>query len=167
MILKGKKISESQIETSYLMMPQHANPAGKIYGGTILSLADAVAYMCAARHATPNCVTVAVDQMDFRDPINIGEMVTFKAAINYVGRTSMEVGIRIEAEDLQTGERRHTNSCYFTMVSLDKNGKPALAPPLITETPDEKRRFQEGRIRREHAKELSEKRKALKEKQLP
>lgn len=159
---KGKKVSESQIETSYLMMPQHANPAGKIYGGTILSMADAVAYMCAARHSSPNCVTVGVDQMDFREAINIGEMVTFKAAINYVGKTSMEVGIRIEAEDMQTGERRHTNSCYFTMVSLDKNGKPTPAPELILETEQEKRRFEEGRIRREHAKELSEKRKALK-----
>ena len=158
----GRKVSDSQIETSYLMMPQHANPAGKIYGGTILSMADAVAYMCAARHSTPNCVTVSVDQVDFREPINIGEVVTFKAAVNYVGRTSMEIGIRIEAEDLKTGKRRHTNSCYFTMVALDKNGQPAAVPRLITETPEEKRRFQEGRIRREHAKELSLKRAALK-----
>lgn len=158
----GKKVSESSIETSYLMMPQHANPAGKIYGGTILSMADAVAYMCAARHSTPNCVTVAVDQVDFREPIHIGEVVTFKASVNYVGRTSMEIGIRIEAEDLQTGDRRHTNSCYFTMVSVDKNSKPVPAPPLILETPDQERRFQEGRIRREHAKELSVKRSALK-----
>lgn len=162
MAVQGKKVSESQIETSYLMMPQHANPAGKIYGGTILAMADAVAYMCAARHSSPNCVTVGVDQMDFREPINIGEMLTFKAAVNYVGKTSMEIGIRIEAEDLQTGERRHTNSCYFTMVSLDKNGKPMPAPALITETAGEKRRFEEGRIRREHSKELFEKRKALK-----
>ena len=158
---KGKKVSESQTETSHLMMPQHANPAGKIYGGTILSMADAVAYMCAARHSTPNCVTVSVDQVDFREPINIGEVVAFKASVNYVGRTSMEIGIRIEAEDLRTGKRRHTNSCYFTMVSLDAAGQPTPAPPLLTETPDERRRFQEGRIRREHAKELSIKRKAL------
>jgi len=160
--LKAKKTSESSIETTHLMMPQHANPGGKIYGGTILGMADAVAYMCAARHSTPDCVTVSVDQVDFRDPINIGEVVTFKACINYVGRTSMEVGIRIETEDLKTGRRRHTNSCYFTMVSVDREGRPAPVPRLLLETPDEKRRFEEGRIRREHAKELSEKRRVFK-----
>ncbi len=159
----AKKVSDSRIETTHLMMPQHANPAGNIYGGTILSMADAVAYMCAARHAGPGCVTVAVDQVDFRDPIHIGEVVTFKACINYVGRSSMEVGIRIEAEDLRTGKRRHTNSCYFTMVSIDEKGQAVSAPQLVLETEDEKRRFQEGRIRREHSKELSVKRKALKE----
>ena len=158
---KAKKVSESRMETSYLMMPQHANPGGSIYGGTILSMADAVAYMCAARHSTPRCVTASVDQVDFREPIHIGEVVTFKACINYVGRSSMEVGIRIEAENLKTGVRRHTNSCYFTMVALDENGKPLEVPRLITETAIEKKRFKEGRIRREHAKELSEKRKAL------
>lgn len=155
------------METSHLMMPHHANPAGKIYGGTILSMADAVAYMCAARHSTPSCVTVSVDQVDFREPINIGEVVTFRAAVNYVGRTSMEIGIRIEAEDLKTGKKRHTNSCYFTMVAIDKHGLPVPVARLITETPEEKRRFQEGRIRREHAKELSKKREALRVEDLP
>ena len=159
---KAKKVSDSRTETIYLMMPQHANPAGKIYGGTILGMADAVAYMCAARHASPNVVTAGLDQVDFREPINIGEAVTFKAEVNYVGKTSMEIGIRIEAEDLKTGKRRHTNSCYFTMVALNEKGQPTAVPRLLTETPDEKRRFEEGRIRREHAKELSQKREALK-----
>ncbi len=130
-----------------------------MYGGAILSIADSAAYVCAARHAGPRCVTVSVDQVDFREPIRIGELVTFKASINYVGRTSMEIGIRIEAEDLQTGKKRHTNSCYFTMVALDNSGKPVPVPRLICETKDEKRRFKEGQIRREHAKELTEKRK--------
>lgn len=161
--LKAKRVADSQVETTHLMMPNFANPAGKIYGGTILSLADSVAYMCAARHSTPNCVTVSVDQVDFREPIEIGAVVVFKASINYVGRTSMEVGIRIESEDLQTGLRRHTNSCYFTMVAIGEEGKPTPVPSLITETADEKRRFQEGRIRREHAKELSAKRRTLME----
>ena len=89
--LKTKKASESRVETTYLMMPHHANPAGNIYGGSILSMADAVAYMCAARHSGPGCVTVSVDQVDFRKPILIGEALTFKASVNYVGRTSMEV----------------------------------------------------------------------------
>lgn len=162
MDLTAKKVSQSKVESTYLMMPQHANPSGKIYGGTILGMADAVAYMCAARHSTPNCVTVSVDQVDFREPIHIGEVVTFRASINYVGRTSMEVGIRIEAEDLSTGTCRHTNSCYFTMVALGADGRPMPVPGILTETPEEKKRFEEGRIRREHAKELSEKRRKLK-----
>ncbi|MBI4395283.1 MAG: acyl-CoA thioesterase [Candidatus Omnitrophica bacterium] len=140
------------------MMPQHANIAGTVYGGAILSIADSAAYVCAARHAGPQCVTVSVDQVDFREPIRIGELVIFKASINYVGHTSMEVGIRIEAENLKTGQRRHTNSCYFTMVALDESGKPKAVPSLICETAVEKRRFKEGQIRREHAKELAEKR---------
>lgn len=142
------------------MMPEHANPFGTVYGGAILSIADSVAYVCAARHAGPRCVTVSVDQVDFRDPIRIGEVVTFKASLNYVGRTSMEVGIRIEAEDLKTGKRRHTNSCYFTFVALDERGKPAPVPRLISESPVEKTRFWHGEIRREHRLELVRKRQA-------
>jgi acyl-CoA hydrolase len=161
-IPKPKKVSDSRIETTHLMMPHHANPAGNIYGGTILSMADAVAYMCAARHSGPGCVTVSVDQVDFRKPILIGETLTLKASINYVGRTSMEVGIHIESENLNTGKRQHTNSCYFTMVCLDENHKTTLVPPLFYESDEEKRRFAEGRIRCEHAKELSKKRKHLK-----
>ena len=156
--MEEKTVSQSQVEMSHLMMPQHANIAGTVYGGAILSIADSAAYVCAARHAGPRCVTVSVDQVDFREPIRIGELVTFKASINYVGRTSMEIGIRIEAENLQTGKKRHTNSCYFTMVALDESGKPTPVPNLICETKDEKRRFKEGQIRREHAKELAEKR---------
>ncbi len=163
--MKEKTVQESEINSSQLMMPHHANPSGHIYGGTILSMADAVAYMCASRHSTPRCVTVSVDQVDFREAINIGEMLTFKASINYVGRSSMEVGIRIEAEDLETGKRRHTNSCYFTMVALDQDGHPIEVPRLKLLTSDEKRRFREGEIRREHARDLSRKRKDLKDEQ--
>ena len=157
--MKAKKVKESQTEMSQLMMPQYANIAGTVYGGVILSIADSVAYVCASRHAGPNCVTVSVDQVDFRDPIRIGEVVTFKASVNYVGRTSMEVGIRIETENLRTGEKRHTNSCYFTMVALDESGKPTEVPKLTPETAVEKKRFREGEIRREHRLALAEKRK--------
>lgn len=143
------------------MMPQHANIAGTVYGGAILSIADSAAYVCAARHAGPRCVTVSVDQVDFREPIRIGELVTFRASVNYVGKTSMEVGIRIEAEDLRTGKKRHTNSCYFTMVALDESGKSTSVPKLICQTAVEKRRFKEGQIRREYAKQLAEKRKQV------
>ena len=160
-MVKEKKVSDSRTEMSQLMMPQHANIAGTVYGGQILSIADSAAYVCAARHAGPRCVTVSVDQVDFREPIKIGQLVTFRASVNYVGKTSMEIGIQIEAENLQTGEKRHTNSCYFTMVALDESGKPTEVPRLVCESAIEKRRFREGQIRREHAKELSEKRKKL------
>jgi acyl-CoA hydrolase len=143
----SKKVSESKTEMSQLMLPSHANMAGTVYGGTILSIADGVAYVCASRHAGPNCVTVSVDRVDFREPIRIGELVTFRASVNYVGRASIKVGIKIFAEDLKTGKSRHTNSCYFTMVCVDDQGKPMSVPRLIPETEDEKRRYKEGEAR--------------------
>lgn len=143
-----KKVSESKTEISQLMMPQHANLAGVVFGGTILALADSVAYVCASRHAGPNCVTVSVDKVDFREPIRIGELVSCSASVNFVGKTSMEVGIKIMAEDLKTGLRRHTNSCYFTMVALDEKGKPAAAPGLVLESEDDKRRHRAAQKRR-------------------
>ena|SRR3989338_5372038 len=147
--MPSKKVSESKTEMSELMQPRHANFAGTVHGGAILSIADNAAYVCAARHAGPRCVTVAVDRVDFREPIFIGEVVTFLASVNYVGKSSMEVGIKIVAEDLKTGKKRHTNSCYFTMVYLDEKGKPTEVPRLVPETPEEKRRFEEGKKRRE------------------
>ncbi len=147
--MNAKKVSESRTEMSQLMLPQHANMAGTVYGGTILSIADSVAYVCAARHGGPSCVTVSVDRVEFREPIRIGDLVTFLASVNYAGRTSMEIGIKIIAEDMKTGRKTHTNSCYFTMVCVDAHGKPAEVPKLIPETVEEKRRFQEGLERRE------------------
>jgi acyl-CoA hydrolase len=128
--MNEKKVSESKTEISQLMLPQHANIAGVVFGGTILALADSVAYVCASRHAGPNCVTVSVDKVDFKEPIRIGELVTCMASINFVGKSSMEVGIKIIAEDLKTGKRRHTNSCYFTMVNLNEAGKSQPAPKI-------------------------------------
>ena len=146
--MEAKKVSESQTEMSQLMLPQHVNFAGTVYGGTILSIADSVAYVCAARHAGPKCVTVSVDRVDFHEPIRIRELVTLQASVNYVGRSSMEVGIKIFAEDLGTGKKRHTNSCYFTMVCLDENNRPKEVPRLVLETEEEKRRFRHGEERR-------------------
>ncbi len=143
-----KTVRESKTQISQLMMPQHANIAGVAYGGKVLSLADSVAYVCAARHAGPNCVTVSVDRVDFREPIRIGELLTCLASVNYAGRTSMEIGIKIFAEELSTGKKRHTNSCYFTMVCLGKDGRPAPVPALVPETEEEKRRHREGEERR-------------------
>ena len=147
----SKKVSESKAEISQLMMPQHANMNGTVYGGTILSIADSVAYVCAARHAGANCVTVSVDRVDFREPIRIGELVTFLASVNCVGKSSMEIGIRIMAEDFRTGQKRHTNSCYVTMVHLDDQGRPKEVPRLILETEEEKRRFREAEERKKAA----------------
>ncbi len=149
----SKKVSESRTEISHLMMPSQANFGGNVFGGTILSIADGVAYVCAARHAGPYCVTVSVDRVDFHEAIKIGELVTFKASINYAGRTSMEVGIKIFAENLKTGEKRHTNTCYFTMVALDETGKPKEVPTLVLETDDDRRRFREGEERRRIARD--------------
>ncbi len=150
--MDARKVSQSKTEISQLMMPQHSNMNGTVYGGTILSIADSVAYVCAARHAGAHCVTVSVDRVDFHEPIRIGELVTFLASVNAVGRSSMEIGIKILAEDFKTKKKRHTNSCYFTMVHLDDNGRPKEVPRLILETEDEKRRCREGEARRKEAK---------------
>jgi acyl-CoA hydrolase len=155
--MQTKTVKESRTEMSQLMLPQHANLAGMVYGGTILHVADSVAYVCASRHAGPNCLTVSVDRVDFHEPIRIGELVTFLASVNYVGRSSMEVGIKIFAEDLKTGKKRHTNSCYFTMVCVDDRGCPREVPRLTPESEEEKRRYREGEQRRKLAREALKK----------
>jgi len=139
---------ESQHETSELMMPQDANILGHIFGGVLLSLVDKCAAVAAFRHARSACVTVSIDRVDFREPIHVGDLVVLKASVNYVGRTSMEIGVRVEAEELTTGRRRHTNSCYLTFVAVDRNGRPIEVPSLTPETPDERRRWNAARERR-------------------
>lgn len=141
-------VRESCHETSELMMPQHANNLGHVFGGVILSLLDRVAAVSAIRHTRENCVTVSVDRVDFREPIYVGDLVVMKASVNFVGRTSMEVGVRVEAEDLATGVRRHTNSCYLTFVAIDENHRPKAVAPVVPETDDEKRRYQAAQERR-------------------
>jgi len=133
-----------------LMMPHMANNMGNVFGGVILSLVDRVAAVAAMRHARRPCVTVSVDQVDFREPIYLGELVTAQAAVNFTGRTSMEVGVRIEAENLLTGRRRHTNSCYLTYVAVDERGRPTAVPPVLAESADEKRRYAAAEARRSH-----------------
>ena len=146
--MNSKKISESRTEMSQLMMPNDANYFGFVHGGVILSITDKVAYVCACRHAASFCVTVSVDQVVFKEPIKVGELVIFKASVNYAGKTSMEIGIKIIAEDLRTGKQRHTNSCYFTMVAVDKDGKKHEVPKLILETDEDKRRHMNAEKRR-------------------
>jgi acyl-CoA hydrolase len=125
-----------------------ANNLGNVFGGVILSLVDRVAAVAAIRHAGGPCVTVSVDQVDFREPIHVGELVVARASVNYVGRTSMEVGVRIEAENVPTGSRRHTNSCYVTFVAIDEDERPRPVGPVEPETPDERRRHAAAIARR-------------------
>lgn len=129
-------------------MPGHANNLGHVFGGVVLAMMDTTAAVAAIRHSRSSCVTASIDRVDFREPIHLGDLVIMKASVNHVGRTSMEIGVRVEAEDLQSGNRRHTNSCYLTFVAVDRNGRPIEVPELKPETPDELRRHQAAVERR-------------------
>ena len=129
-------------------MPHHANIMGNVFGGVLLAMVDRVAAVAAIRHARRPAVTVSVDKVDFREPIRVGELVTAMARVNFTGRTSMEVGVKVIAENVLTGERRHTNSCYITYVALNDAGEPVEVPPIVPETPDEKRRYDRAAKRR-------------------
>lgn len=131
-----------------LMMPHHENVLGHVFGGVVLSMIDTTAAVSAMRHARLPCVTVSVDRVDFREPIHIGELLTMKASVNFVGTTSMEVGVRVETENILTGERRHTNSCYITFVAIDGDGRPVKVPPITPESPEEQRRYAAAQERR-------------------
>ena len=144
----AKKVTDSQHETSEIMMPQDANVLGHVFGGSVLSMMDKCAAVAAFRHARAACVTASIDRVDFREPIHVGDLVVMKASVNYAGRTSMEVGVRVEAEELITGHRRHTNSCYLTFVAVDRNGRPVEVPQIAPESPDELRRFDAAKERR-------------------
>jgi acyl-CoA hydrolase len=143
-----KTVRESRHETSELMMPEHANNMGNVFGGVILSLMDKTAAIAAFRHSRAPVVTASIDRVDFREPIHPGDLIVMQASVNYAGRTSMEVGVRVEAEDLLTGRRRHTNSCYLTFVAVDRNGRPIEVPEVKPESEDEIRRFAAAQQRR-------------------
>lgn len=129
---------QNELTMSVLMTPDLANFTGNVHGGDLLKMLDQVAYACASRYSGGYVVTLSVDQVIFREPIHVGELVTFLASVNYVGKTSMEVGIRVQAENIQNRTIRHTNSCYFTMVAVDKHGKPTRVPSLeIKDSPQE------------------------------
>jgi acyl-CoA hydrolase len=146
--MQGRHPAESEAVMAELMMPQHANLMGNVFGGVILALVDRVAAVCAIRHSRRQCVTVSVDKVDFREPIHVGELITAFARVNFAGTTSMEVGVKIVAENVLTGEKRHTNSCYVTYVALDDTGRPTEVPPIVPETVDEKRRYERAAKRR-------------------
>lgn len=145
--LQAHTVKNSCATISQLMRPQDQNFLGFIFGGVILSLMDQIAYISARRHCSSNCVTAAFDAIDFKDHIYVGELLTLNASVNYAGTTSMEVGIKVFAENLKDNTTRHVTSGYVTMVAVDDKGKPRKIPPLLPETPDEKRRFKEGEKR--------------------
>lgn len=136
-----KTVRASKVTISELMLPSHSNFSGKIHGGYILSLLDQIAFACASKYSGFYCVTASVDTVDFLNPIEVGELVTMKACINYVGKSSMIVGIRVEAENIQTGKSKHCNSSYFTMVAKDISGNNVQVPGLILSNQDDIRRF--------------------------
>ncbi len=145
-----------QLTMTVLMTPDTANFAGNVHGGTILKLLDQVAYACASRYSGRYVVTLSVDQVMFRQPVHVGELVTFLASINYTGSSSMEVGIKVIAQDIRTQEARHVNSCFFTMVAVDEHRKPVPVPALRPFSPDEKRRHAAALSRKQLRQELEQ-----------
>ena len=150
-----------QMTMTLLMTPDMANFSGNVHGGIVLKLLDQVAYACASRYAGMYVVTLSVDQVMFRQPIHVGEVVTFLASVNYVGRTSMEIGVKVIAENIQTQVVRHANSCFFTMVAVDEAGRPCPAPPFTPATADELRRFEAAQLRRQLRQEFEQRSRAI------
>ncbi|HRP22429.1 MAG TPA: acyl-CoA thioesterase [Thauera sp.] len=146
-----------QLTMTVLMTPDTANFSGKVHGGAILKLLDQVAYACASRYAGHYVVTLSVDQVMFRQPIQVGELVTFLASVNHTGNSSMEVGIKVVAEDIRAKVVRHVNSCFFTMIAVDDDGRPTKVAPLTPHTADERRRFAEAELRRAMRREMERK----------
>jgi acyl-CoA hydrolase len=143
-----------QLTMTVLMTPDTANFAGNVHGGTLLRLLDQVAYACASRYAGRYVVTLSVDQVMFRQPVHVGELVTFLASVNHTGTSSMEVGIKVVAQEIRSQRTRHVNSCFFTMVAVDDDRKPVAVPPLRPFTPDEQRRHAAALVRKELRQEF-------------
>lgn len=148
--MPAKRVKDSQITLNQLMLPQHTNPMGSIHGGEITKLADEAGGLCATRHAQRPAVTIAIDSMTFHSPVHVGDLVSLYASLNWVGRTAMEVGVRVVAENPLTGEQTHTNTAYLVYVALGDDGRPTEAPRLILETEEERRRWAEGEARQQH-----------------
>ena len=152
-----KHISESQVTITQLMLPSHSNFSGKIHGGHILNLMDQIAFACASKHSGNYCVTASVNKVDFLNPIEVGELVTLKASINFTGKTSMVVGLRVESENIRTGNIKHCNSSYFTMVAISENGESVFVPGIILRTKEDVRRFARSIFRQEEGKKRTSK----------
>jgi len=154
---KGKSPKESTVETRYILMPQHANPQGTAFGGVIMAWIDTVAAMAAQRHAGCEVVTAGIDSLIFREPIRIGDHVVLKASVNYVSRSSMEVGVQVTREDPYSSQKAVATTCYLTFVALGEDKKPTPAPPILPQTQEEKRRYENARLRVQARKELLKK----------
>ena len=154
-------LPKHELTMTVLMTPDMANFSGNVHGGTVLKLLDQVAYACASRYAGRYVVTLSVDQVTFREPIHVGELVSFLASVNFTGTTSMEVGIKVMTENIQTQTTRHANSCFFTMVAVGDDRKPVAVPPLEPETDDERRRFAAAQLRKELRRELDARQRAI------
>jgi uncharacterized protein (TIGR00369 family) len=148
---KYKSAEESQVSITELMLPSHSNFSGKVHGGHILNLMDQIAFACASKHSQHYCVTASVNKVDFLNPIEVGELITLKASVNYTGNTSMVVGVRVESENITTGKIKHCNSSYFTMVAKDGSGKNVIIPGLIIKNEQGIRRFTRSMRRKEEA----------------
>lgn len=144
------------VTMTVLMTPDMANFSGHVHGGALLRLLDQVAYTCASRYSNHYVVTLSVDQVFFREPVHVGELVTFLASVNYTGRTSMEVGIRVIAENIIHKTTRHVMTCYFTMVAVDEDGKGVPVPQVQIRTPTEQRRYVAAQMRREFRREIEQ-----------
>jgi acyl-CoA hydrolase len=149
-------LPEHQLSMTVLMTPDTANFSGNVHGGTILKLLDQVAYACASRYAGLYVVTLNVDQVMFRQPVHVGELVTFLASVNHTGTSSMEIGIKVIAEEIRSRVVRHVNSCFFTMVAVDENRKPVPVTPWTPVTPDERRRFAAAEVRKQMRREMEQ-----------
>lgn len=149
-----RKPGDSVAVVSELMMPHQVNNLGHVFGGELLSMVDRAAAVAAMRHAGGPCVTVSIDRVDFVEPIYTGELVTCTARVNFVGRTSMEVGVQVVAENLLTGTKRDTNTCLLTFVAIDADHRPCPVPPLDLSEPEDDRRAREGKRRREVREQL-------------
>ena len=154
-------LPKHELTMTVLMTPDMANFTGNVHGGTILKLLDQVAYACASRYAARYVVTLSVDQVMFREPIHVGELVTFLASVNFTGTTSMEVGIKVMTENIQTQTMRHANSCFFTMVAMDEQRKAVAVPPLVLVTENQRRRDAAARMRRELRHEVAQRMKTM------
>jgi acyl-CoA hydrolase len=150
-----------QLSMTVLMTPDTANFSGNVHGGTILKLLDQVAYACASRYAGCYVVTLSVDQVVFRQPIHVGELVTFLASVNHTGSSSMEIGIKVVAEDIRSRAVRHVNSCFFTMVAVGDDRKPIAVMPWVPSTPDERRRHAAAEVRKQMRREMEQRFAAL------
>lgn len=146
--LSPRSSSDSHVTLTQLMEVTDANVAGNVHGGAIMRLADTAAALAAARHAGRLCVTVSIDELSFREPVHVGDVVTLRASVNDVGTTSLECGVRVEAENLLSGRHVHAATAYFVFVALDDEGRPTAVPPIAPATEEDRRRQAEARLRR-------------------